>query len=156
MHDGGPWYDGGRRGARGGHLRTMLPVVGLLLAVVGCTTPPEPLPAAITCSYQYRPEATSAAGAQEGALVVDRGEQESAVFEQMMLQVTYTAGQPDGNGVRLVLSDRGGQQIAEHLYQGGASAQVLYSEFDGGHGFTGLIYVHHEDAQVQVWCAAAE
>ena len=134
----------------------VLLVIGLLLAVVGCTNPPEPLPAAITCSHHYRPEATSTDGAQDGTLVVGQGEQESAVFEQMMLQAVYTAGQPDGNGVRVVVFDHEGEQIAEHLYQVGTSAQPLYSEFDGGHGFTGLIYVHHDGAQVQVWCAAAE
>jgi hypothetical protein len=27
-------------------------------------------------------------------------------------------------------------------------------DFAGGHGFTGLLYVDHEGAQLQVWCAA--
>ncbi len=131
-------------------------VLGLLLAVVGCTTPPEPLPAAITCTHQYRPDATSAAGARDGVLSVAQGEQQSATFDQMTLHVAYTAGQPDGNGVRVRVDGPGGQQIAEHLYQIGTSAGLLYTDFAGGHGFTGLIYVHHEDAQVQVWCAAAK
>lgn len=148
--------DDERGSSRGGHLGRGLLCAAALAVVVGCSTPPEPLPEAITCSHQYRPDAPTAAGAVQGATTVARGGEQTEQWAQMALSVSYTAGEPDGNAVRLQVEGTEGQPISEHLYQIGPSAGALHTEFAGGHGFTGLIYVHHEGAMLQVWCAAGE
>ena len=148
--------DGERGNARGGHRgRGLLWLAGLAV-VVGCSTPPEPMPEAISCSHQYRPDAETTAGAVSGTTVVGRGEEQGELWQQMALNVSYVAGAPDGNAVRLVINGEDEQPISEHLFQIGTSAGALHTEFAGGHGFTGLIYVHHEGAMLQVWCTAGE
>ena len=144
------------RRARGAHLRRVLAWAGVGAVVVGagCAQPPEPLPVQIECTYQLRPDAAQDTGATQETLVIEQGSRVEVEFAVMALQVAYTAGQPDGNGVRVVVTDDDGEPLSEHLYQVGTAAQVLHTEFAGGHGFTGLITTYHDGARLQSWCSA--
>lgn len=148
--------DGEPRRARGAHLRRVLAWAGAGVVVVGagCAQPPEPLPAQIECTHQFRPDAVRDTGATQDTLVIEQGEGAGAEFDAMALQVTYTAGQPDGNGVRVVVTDDAGEPLSEYLYQAGTAAQALHTEFAGGHGFTGLLTTYHDGARLQFWCSA--
>ncbi|MGC0252537.1 hypothetical protein [Pseudactinotalea sp. Z1748] len=147
--------DGELRRARGAHLRRVLTWAGAAVVVVGgCAQPPEPLPAQIECTYQFRPDADRDAGATQDRLLVEQGESAGAEFDAMALQVTYTVGQPDGNGVRVVVSGDAGEPLSEYRYQAGTAAQTLHTEFAGGHGFTGLLTTYDDGARLQFWCSA--
>lgn len=124
--------------------------------LASCSPPPEALPAAIECGYLYRPDGGSAAGEDGGTLTAAQGTQETVDFETMSLLVAYDAGQPDGNAVRIATSTADGRSVSTNLYQYDTSAAPLLGEFAGGHGFTGLIYSHHDDAVLQVHCTASD
>ena len=116
------------------------------------------LPAAVECGTQYRPDAEQTAGAEDATLRVERGDglaggTGTLTFERMTLTVTYVADMPEGRRVDLHVTSSGGEPLARTLHQVGATP-LQDVDFAGGHGFTGLLYVDHEGAQLQVWCAA--
>ncbi|MBB4932922.1 hypothetical protein F4561_003742 [Lipingzhangella halophila] len=122
-------------------------------------------PAAITCSAFYRPVAGQSAGEEREEFTVERedGPMRStedgiagavgAEFGELALEVSYTSGAPDGNGVLIIVTDSEGVELTRDLYQMG-TPPLAEIEFGGGHGFTGLTYVTHAEAQLQYWCAA--
>lgn len=123
-------------------------------------------PAAITCSAFYRPVAGQSAGEEREELTVERedgmmGATEDGIvgavgaeFEELALEVSYTSGAPDGNGVLIIVTDAEGVELTRNLYQMG-TPPLAEIEFGGGHGFTGLTYVTHAGAELQYWCEAA-
>jgi hypothetical protein len=117
------------------------------------------LPAAIECGTQYRPDAEQLAGAEEATLRVAQGDDPAGAsgsleFERMHLTVTYRGDAPEGRSVDLRIASSAGEPLARTLYQVGATG-LGDVDFAGGHGFTGLHYVDHDGAQLQVWCGAA-
>ncbi|GAA4421390.1 hypothetical protein GCM10023169_14280 [Georgenia halophila] len=135
-------------------------VLGLLAApgVVACSDEPEELPAALTCTLFYRPEAGSAAGEEHVDLTVPRADHltpapERATFEGLVVEVTYTGEAPEGRNVRVVVSS-GDALLLTSLYQV-EPGSALDGQF-GAHGFTGLQYVRDGDAELQFTCAPAE
>ncbi|MDS1270670.1 hypothetical protein RIF23_10200 [Lipingzhangella sp. LS1_29] len=143
---------------------------GVTLAVAGCaadgatTTAADPGrdAEAVTCSMQYRPDAESAAGQRSESVTVPAesgvvGDEPGArlEFPDLVFEVTYVAGAPDGNGVTTVV--RATDDDSERhrvLHQLPAEPGLVDIVFAGGHGFTGLHYANHEDAQLQYWCTA--
>ncbi|HEX6419907.1 MAG TPA: hypothetical protein VFZ77_15505 [Acidimicrobiales bacterium] len=118
------------------------------------------LPAAVECGAQYRPDAEQLAGAEDATLRVERGDGAAGgsgtlAFDLMTLQVTYRGEAPEGRTVDLVVTTAAGEPLARTLYQVGGTA-LREVGFAGGHGFTGLHYVDHGGAQLQVWCTAAD
>lgn len=118
------------------------------------------LPATVTCSALYRPDAEQAVGEERETLTVTRsgeplGAMESAEFAEMTLAVTYIGEAPEGRTVTTVVTDPSGAELARTLYQIGDPA-LQNIEFAGGHGFTGLNYVTHGEAMLQFWCEAGE
>jgi hypothetical protein len=118
------------------------------------------LPAAVECGTQYRPDATQLTGAEEPELRVERsagptGSAETVEFETMTLSVTYRGDAPEGRTVELVVETTAGEPLARTLYQIGDTA-LQDVAFAGGHGFTGLHYVSHAGAELQVWCEAVD
>ena len=118
------------------------------------------LPAAVECGTQYRPDATQPTGAEEPELRVERsagptGRAETVEFETMTLSVTYRGDAPEGRTVELVMETAAGEPLARTLYQIGYTA-LHDVAFAGGHGFTGLHYVTHAGAELQVWCEAVD
>ena len=118
------------------------------------------LPVAVECGTQYRPDAEQLAGAEDATLRVPRGDglagdSGTLEFDLMTLNVTYRGEGPEGGSVDLVVTTAAGEPLARTLYQVGGTA-LGQVDFAGGHGFTGLHYVDHQGAQLQVWCAAAE
>lgn len=116
------------------------------------------LPAAVECGTHYRPEAEQVAGAEDATLRVERGDglagaTGTRTFEQMTLTVTYAGDAPEGRSVDLQVTSTSGEPLARTLHQVGATP-LQDVDFAGGHGFTGLLYVDHAGAQLQVWCAA--
>ena len=116
------------------------------------------LPTAVECGTQYRPDAEQMAGAENAVLRVERGDglaggTGTLTFERMTLTVTYTGDAPEGRSVDLRVTSSGGEPLARTLHQVGATP-LQDVDFAGGHGFTGLLYVDHDGAQLQVWCTA--
>lgn len=96
-------------------------------------------------------------GAESPTLTVDRrddlvGSSESHEFPNMTLEVTYWGDAPDGRAVMVRVTDSAGAPLVETRYQVGTPLQDI--EFAGGHGFTGLDYIYHEEAMLQLWCEA--
>jgi hypothetical protein len=118
------------------------------------------LPVAVECGTHYRPDATQLTGAEEPELRVERsggptGGAETVEFETMTLSVTYRGDAPEGRTVELVVETATGEPLARTLYQIGDMV-VQDVAFAGGHGFTGLHYVSHAGAELQVWCQAVD
>jgi hypothetical protein len=112
----------------------------------------------IDCTTQYRPDAETLEGAEEPTLSVRpsgslTGERETLTFPTMELEVTAFGAVPDGAGsVSVVVRSSTGEELVRTLYQLGS---VPFADVDfGGLGFTGLQYVTHGPAQLQVTCSA--
>lgn len=123
----------------------------------GGAGPADNLPTAIECGTQYRPDAEQMTGAESPTLRVERTGDTAAVpttheFPTMSLEVTYTGDAPEGRTVRVDVTTAAGDLLARQLYQIGTPLEEI--AFAGDHGFTGLTYVHHGEAMLQVWCEA--
>jgi hypothetical protein len=135
------------------------------LALAGCgsddtdaanTAGPD-LPDTISCGTQYRPEAEQMTDAESTTLTVERGDdllgnRSTETFETMTLEVTYVGDAPEGHSVRIDVTTPDGASVHQALYQVGTPLQDI--RFAGGHGFTGLSYIYHDGALLQVWCDA--
>jgi hypothetical protein len=134
---------------------------GLLAAGCGSgeSVASEELPAEITCNAFYRPDTRVASGSEEASVTVERtdgvpGAEESAEFGTMALSVTYVGDAPEGRTASVVVTGGDGEELSRHLYQFGDPPPQDIS-FAGEHGFTGLAYVTHGDAQLQYTCTAS-
>jgi hypothetical protein len=130
--------------------------VGLLAAGCGSgqSVASEELPAEITCDAFYRPDTGGGSGQEEATLTVarsDGGAEESVEFDTMALSVTYVGDAPEGHTASVVVTGGDGEELSRHLYQFGDPPPQDIS-FSGEHGFTGLAYVTHGDAQLQYTC----
>ncbi|MEV7647789.1 hypothetical protein [Arthrobacter sp. NPDC089319] len=130
------------------------------LLITGCAAGSEQLPAAITCTTQYRPDYGSSAGEEAAQLVLPRVDGPAATRQDLStgtfrLSGSYVGAAPDGRAVSLSIGNAEGQLLASMLYQleDGSS---LASRFSGGHGFTGLHYVRDGEAELQLYCEAGE
>lgn len=135
-------------------------VLLVALAVAACSGGEAALPDEIVCTTQYRPFAESMEAAEEQTFTVVRVDRPvtqgvSVDFSLMSIEVVYVGEAPDGRTVTIVVTDRDGAEVTRALYQIGAPA-LQDIGFTGGHGFTGLHYVHHEQAMLQYFCAAGE
>jgi hypothetical protein len=116
-------------------------------------------PDAIRCGTQYRPNAENLVGVEEPDLLVERVDDMNAEpvrheFATMTVEVTFQGEAPEGNDVVVVVETSEGREILRSLYQFTTGSE-LRTDFSGGHGFTGLNYVSHGAASLQVWCRAA-
>lgn len=116
-------------------------------------------PQAIRCGTQYRPNAESLVDVEEPELLVDRVDNMSArpvrhEFATMSVEVSFQGEAPEGNNVIVVVETAEGREILRSLYQF-TTGDELRTDFAGGHGFTGLNYVSHGAASLQLWCEAA-
>lgn len=118
----------------------------------------DALPSSIECGTQYRPDADTLDGAEEPTLTVEPSggllaEPKTVTFPTMTLSVTYVGDAPEGHYVGVTVTTESDEPLVHTLYQiGGTSLEDV--DFAGGHGFTGLQYVNHGDALLQVWCKA--
>ncbi|MDA2811544.1 hypothetical protein O4J56_12960 [Nocardiopsis sp. RSe5-2] len=117
------------------------------------------LPSRVVCEVSYRAD-DSGAGQRDATLEAERtdgmaGAEDSAGFDEMSVALTYIGEAPEGRVVSVDVTDAAGDRIARDLYQLGTPA-VQDIEFSGGHGFTGLSYVHSGEATLQYWCTAEE
>ena len=139
-------------------MRKMRALPGVMTAaaltlLAGCAGQ-EPLPESITCTTQYRPEAEGSGDWEEPEVRVALNSTERVDFEVMSLHVHYSGDQPDGNAARVVVTDAAEDVITETLYQHDGTGEQLGTEWVGGTSFTGLTYVHHDGALLQVMCGA--
>ena len=138
--------------------RTLVLSLLVALAMAACSAGRSELPGSITCHTQYRPDAETLDGAREPSLTVARADGVGAPpqrldFATLALEVTYQGAAPEGDHVAVVVTTADGEPLVRDLYQLGDGVD-LRREFAGGHGFTGLQYVFHEQASLQVWCTA--
>ena len=124
-------------------------------AVVGAEVA---LPSSIECGTQYRPNADDLDDAEEATLTVEptsgpAAEPEALTFPTMTLSVAYLGDAPEGRNVTVTVTTDAGEPLVHTLYQLG-EMPLDEIDFAGGHGFTGLQYVDHGDALLQVWCTA--
>jgi hypothetical protein len=117
------------------------------------------LPSFITCTTQYRPDATSSEGRVTDRVKIERIDglgcprHPTLSYPAMNLSVSFIGDAPDGRVVNVVVVGADGATVASALYHYG-SAGGLRHNFGGGHGFTGLHYVYHGGAMLQFWCQA--
>lgn len=129
------------------------------MLLASCTSATRELPDEITCTVQYRPDASSNIGTETSQLLLPLvGNSTPAVREELVLGTfllsgSYVGEAPDGRGVSLAVTDREGQLLTRMLYQL-EDAASLQSRFAGGHGFTGLHYARSGDAELQIFCTA--
>lgn len=134
-------------------------VLSLLVAVVagtGCIAGADGgAPSAVTCHTQYRPDDENLVGAREPSVTVERADDhappERLEFATLILEVAFQGDAPEGRNVTVVVTTTDGEPIVRDLYQF-TDGTELTNEFSGGHGFTGLQYVSHDGASLQVWC----
>jgi hypothetical protein len=129
------------------------------IACAGCVAGSPEAPPSITCHTQYRPDAETLQGVREPSLTVERADDISPrprtlEFATLTLEVAYQGDAPEGRNVTVAVTTTDGQPLVRDLYQF-ADGSELTRQFAGGHGFTGLQYVFHQDASLQVWCDAA-
>jgi hypothetical protein len=133
----------------------------VLFVAVGCAPGADrSAPAALTCHTQYRPDAESLTGASEPSLTVARADElaappERVDFATLSLEVAFHGDASEGHNVTLEVATTDAEPLVRNLYQY-ADGDELRTAFAGGHGFTGLQYVFHEGASLQVWCEADE
>jgi hypothetical protein len=130
----------------------------IAMASTGCAAPVAAPPRSLTCHTQYRPDAETLTGSRELSMVVERGDgptpqPERIEFDALALEVTFQGDAPEGRNVAIVISTAGGEPLVRDLYQY-TDGTELTAAFAGGHGFTGLKYVYHEQSSLQVWCEA--
>lgn len=124
------------------------------------STKDSAVPEAIRCQTQYRPDAATTAGVQEPSLFVNRvdegvlAQHEQVAFDNMVLEATFAGDLPEGHSFAFRVTTSDGVQLLQSLYQYD-TGEELRTSFSGGHGFTGLNYVDHEGASLQIWCSAA-
>lgn len=141
--------------------RRRIVALSLLVAAVitaGCGSGTTAAPPSITCHTQYRPDAETLQGAREPSVTVERDDgisprPQTLEFATLTLEVTYQGDAPEGRNVTVAVATAGGQPLVRDLYQL-TDGNELRREFAGGQGFTGLQYVFHERASLQVWCDA--
>lgn len=136
--------------------RAAIPAVLLAAVLTQCSAAPTPLPEAIVCHTQFRPEAESSEDWQSPELTVELNSSEAFNFDVMTLDVTYTGNQPDGNGVTVTVSDATGNVIHSGLYQHDGTGDQLGITWAGGTSFTGLLTTYTDGASLQVLCGAAQ
>lgn len=129
-----------------------------LLATASCSGGEAALPEELVCTAQYRPFAESMEAAEEQTFSVERVDRPvtqgvEVDFPLMSIEVVYVGDAPDGRSVRILVTDRDGVEVTTALYQIGATG-LQDVGFAGGHGFTGLHYVHHRQAMLQYFCDA--
>ncbi|WP_017626715.1 hypothetical protein [Nocardiopsis chromatogenes] len=117
------------------------------------------LPSRVVCEANYRAGDTGA-GQEDATLEAERtddmaGAEDTAEFEEMSIALRYIGEAPEGRMISVDVTDATGDRIARDLYQLGTPA-VQDIAFSGGHGFTGLSYVHSGEATLQYWCTAEE
>lgn len=130
------------------------------LALVACSGDDAALPAELECTTQYRPFAETMEGAEERTFTVERldgpaAEGVAVEFPLMTIAVRYAGDGPEGRNVLITVTDPDGAEISSALYQIGQPG-LQDIEFAGGHGFTGLHYVHHDQAMLQYFCGAGD
>lgn len=128
------------------------------LALIACSGDDAALPAELVCTAQYRPFVETMEGGEERTFTVERidgpaAEGVAVEFPLMTIAVRYAGEGPEGHNVLITVTDPDSAEIASALYQIGRPG-LQDIEFAGGHGFTGLHYVHHEQAMLQYFCAA--
>jgi hypothetical protein len=117
----------------------------------------DSLPSSIECGTQYRPHADNHDGAEEPTLTVEPtgpvAAPETLTFPTMTLSVSYGGDEYEGHSVYVTVTADTGEPLVNTLYQLGGT-RLDEVDFAGGHGFTGLQYVSHGEALLQVWCKA--
>lgn len=141
--------------------RFFLLLLSVALASTACASgAARAAPSSLTCHTQYRPDAESLAGSRETSLTVERVDgitprPARIDFETLTLEVTFHGDAPEGRNVTIAVSTTAGDPLVRNLYQY-TDGTELTTAFAGGHGFTGLEYVFHEESSLQVWCEAGD
>ena len=109
----------------------------------------------IECSFYYR-QSSSENKLEEVVLQVSANETERATLGHLRLDLRYSDDKFEGAsaGVRVLAGD---QQIFGSLYQL-AQGKRPQNQFQGDHGFTGLIYLTHprEGGDYQLICKSVK
>jgi hypothetical protein len=142
-------------------------IIGLLvlLCLAGCSQgltqasqiEGTPVPLNIDCHTAYRSSVTVEIEREELISVSADSDQVTA-FGDLEFHLQYTDGSEawEGRTLRLAVSEAGAdQELTAQLYQLSKRA-IPYNQFEGGHGFTGLVYSYHPNsgAELQYWCVA--
>ena len=129
-------------------------------ASAACGGDDEPAPLqSVSCFVYYRPLGdASTEGAVERTVVLDLtgsgGRAERTVeFATMSFRASAVLDEFEGESISISVSAAEDETLASVLYQLG-EIDLSDVHFVGEHGFTGLHYVDHLDAQMQFACSA--
>ncbi len=135
-------------------------VVCITLAAVSCSTPPEQAseqataPSNIDCQVFYRASAGESLSEGPPIALTPNGGSGVATFDELEFSAQYLGDEFEGSSVSIsVIAPDTREQIIAQLYQIDQS-KGLVNQFVGGHGFTGLVYVHRPGsaAEMQYFC----
>ena len=141
-------------------IRRMLALATLFLTT-GCAMQPSSGPSAypvVECSVAYR---SSPEMSQQDTQMIEMAAGDKPKFLQwddLTLQVRYDFSEYESTTFIIdVLKSGEEAYLTRSLYQL-SQERPLENQFSGGHGFTGLHYVHHPEtqAELQFFCSAKE
>ncbi len=116
-------------------------------------TPPE-----LTCHLAYRASPSERPEEQPALLLAPGDVIERISFEELAFEATYSFDRFEGAALFVdVFGDDGPPALLRTLYQL-PSQRSLQNQFEGGHGFTGLVFVRAPTsaAELQYWCTVNE
>ena len=135
--------------------------IGLGLLLVACVGGEAAAPKGegIVCNTAYRSSVGVPIEREESVRFGDEDGQETVTFADLAFHAQYGSGQMNRErALRLWVSEPGETaELISQLYQLPLDSGPL-NQFVGGHGFSGLNYVHHPEsgAELQFWCTAGQ
>jgi hypothetical protein len=142
----------------------LLTIVLTVLSLASCGDQSSPADAQspgrasqIVCNTAYRSSAGGRIEREDSLTFSDSDSQQSLSYGELEFYGSYDAGEQDRErGLRVWVTERGSDMdLTTVLYQLPLDSGPQ-NQFIGGHGFTGLNYIHHPSsgAELQFWCEA--
>ncbi len=122
-------------------------------APVSTTEPGSVVDLEITCQVFYREGVEEQLDQGETLTLVANGDEAIVRRDHLTLRARYFDDEFEGRSLVIDISE-GDRQVMRELYQLRRDAAPA-NDFEGGHGFTGLVYTYAEGgAEMQYFCTA--
>lgn len=135
-------------------------ILVLLVLAAGCSSSSTPvvegsaIEGSVNCQVFYRDSAGDPLSEAPTMMLSTSGDLEFVQFENMEFRVQTFADQTEGQSLSITITNLDSRtELNRTLYQLDQS-KGLVNQFIGGHGFTGLNYVFHPNAEseLQFFC----
>lgn len=137
----------------GGCARAATPGGTITPDTPGPSIPGTPVDLEISCPVFYRDSVESPGDEGDGVTLVSDGDTGTVEREHLTFTATYLDDGFEGRAVSIHVKEDG-RAVMSHLLQIPRD-RVPENQFEGGHGFTGLLYAYASGgAEMQYWCTA--